>query len=104
MTDTQEDTDWAGRATATVVGYVDTVRSATTGKAMVASRYAVYALAMALIGLVIGIMLLVVQVRLDGSLFALLPGIEPGEIWPSYLLIGAIFLFGGMFLWRKKEQ
>jgi len=104
MTDTQEDTDWAGRATATVVGYVDTVRSATTGKAMVASRYAVYALAMALIGLVIGIMLLVVQVRLDGSLFALLPGIEPGETRPSYLLIGAIFLFGGMFLWRKKEQ
>ena len=100
----QEDNDWAGRATATVVGYVDTVRSASTGKALVASRVAVYGLAMALIALIIGILFLVVLVRFVGTIWAkLLPFVEEGEIWPSYLTFGALFLVGGWLLWRKKE-
>ncbi len=99
-----ESEDWAGRATATVVGYVDTVRSATTGRALVASRIAVYALAMGLIGIVIGILLLVLLVRLVGALTAwLLPFIEDGEIWFSYLILGTLFMIGGLILWRKKE-
>ncbi len=106
MTETTEaDDDWAGRATATVVGYVDTVRSATTGKALVASRIAVYAVAMGLIALVIGIMLLIVLVRFVGAIFAaILPFVEPGEIWPSYLLLGTLFLFGGWYAWRKRGK
>ncbi len=107
MTDTTEqDTDWAGRAAATVVGYVDTVRSASTGKALVASRIAVYGVAMGLIGLVMGILLLVVLVRLVASITAVIPGlpIEPGEVWLSYLILGSIFLLGGWFLWRKREE
>ncbi|MFW2380533.1 MAG: hypothetical protein ACN4GZ_02155, partial [Acidimicrobiales bacterium] len=58
-----DDDDWAGRATATVVGYVDTVRAASTGKALVASRVAVYGLATALIVLIIASLLLIVLVR-----------------------------------------
>ncbi len=97
--------DWASRATATVVGYVDQVRSATTGKALVASRYAVYAAAASLIGVVILVMLLVVVVRLLGSITAaVFPFIEDGEIWLSYLVLGFLFLLGGWFLWRKKES
>jgi hypothetical protein len=100
----QEDNDWAGRVTATVVGYVETVRSASTGKALVASRVAVYGLAMALIALIIGILFLVVLVRFVGTIWAkLLPFVEEGEIWPSYLTFGALFLVGGWLLWRKKE-
>ena len=101
----QDDNDWAGRATATVVGYVDTVRSASTGKALVASRVAVYGLAMGLIALIIAILFLIVLVRFVGTVYAkILPFVEEGEIWPSYLTFGALFLLGGWFLWRKKEQ
>jgi hypothetical protein len=100
----QEDNDWAGRATATVVGYVDTVRAASTGKALVASRLAVYGFAIALIALIIGILFLVVLVRFVGTIYAkILPFVEEGEIWPSYLTFGAVFLLGGWVLWRKKE-
>ena len=106
MTETSTDeTDWAGRATATVVGYVDTVRSASTGKALVASRVAVYGLAMGLIAVIIGILFLVVLVRLLGAIYAaILPFVEEGEIWSSYLTFGVLFLIGGWLLWRKKEQ
>lgn len=108
MTDTatEEDTDWAGRATATVVGYVDTVRSASTGKALVGSRIAVYGLAMGLIMVVMAILLLVVLVRLVASITAAIPGlgIESGQVWLSYLILGIIFLFGGWLLWRKREE
>jgi hypothetical protein len=102
-TSPESEQDWAGRATATVVGYVDQVRSATTGKALVASRYAVYATAMVLIALVVGVLLLIMLVRLLASLTALLPFINDGEIWLTYLLIGTMFLLGGLVAWHKKE-
>ncbi len=103
-TSPEDQNDWAGRATATVVGYVDQVRSATTGKALVASRYAVYATAMLLIAFVVVVLFLILLVRLVGSVTAaLLPFVNDGEIWLTYLLLGTIFLLGGVVAWRKKE-
>ncbi len=55
--------DWSARATSTIVGYVDTVRGATTGKAMVASRLAVYGIAAALVAVVMLLLSLVLLVR-----------------------------------------
>ena len=26
-----------------------------------------------------------------------------GEIWGSYLILGILFMIGGLILWRKKE-
>ena len=104
------DEDWAGRATATVVGYVDTVRNASTGKAMVASRVAVYGLAAGLVGVMIAIIFLIFLVRLLSSGIVALLGIgdfvelEPGTVWPAYLLLGTAFLIAGLFLWRKKDR
>lgn len=95
--------DWPAKATQTVVGYVDTVRTATTGKALVASRAIVYFLALGLVGLMLFVLLLVLLVRLLTSLTALLPFIDSGEVWLTYLILGAVFLFLGMFLWKKKE-
>lgn len=61
-------------------------------------------MAVGLIALVVAVLLLVLVVRLMASLTAwLLPFIEDGEIWGSYLLLGLLFLLGGLVLWRKKE-
>lgn len=95
--------DWPARASATVVQYVGTVRDKTTGPALAASRSVVYVLAMALIAVVVAILGLVLLVRVLVSATAYVPGVEQGETWLAYFILGALFILGGMFLWRKKE-
>ena len=94
--------DWPARLTQTVVGYVDTVRSSTTGKVLDKSRLLVYVLAAGLIGMVAAVIFLVLLVRLLVSLTALLPVIDDGETWLAYLVLGAVFTGAGAFLWRRK--
>lgn len=95
--------DWPSKASATIVQYVGTVRDKTTGPALVASRYAVYVIAMVLIAMVLAVLILVLVVRLLVTATALLPFVEDGETWMAYYLLGAVFVFGGAILWRKKE-
>ena len=97
------DDDWPAKASATVVHYVGTVRDRTTGPALVASRYAVYALAMTLIGLVLVVLLLLLLIRLLVSATGELPFVDQGEAWLAYYILGAIFVIGGAVLWRMKE-
>lgn len=99
----QAEDDWAARASSTVVQYVGTVRDKTTGPALVASRYAVYALALALIAVVLVILLLVLTVRLLVSATGELSFVEEGETWMAYYILGGLFVIGGAILWRKKE-
>ena len=94
---------WPAKASATIVQYVGTVRDKTTGPALVASRMMVYALAMALISMVLVVLLLVVFVRLLVSLTALFPFVEMGETWLAYYILGGLFILIGAVLWRKKE-
>lgn len=96
--------DWPARASATVVQYVGTVRDKTTGPALVASRTVVYLLAMALIGVVVAILGLVLAIRVLVSATAYVPSVDEGETWLAYFILGAIFVLGGAFLWRKKES
>ena len=98
-----ESEDWPAKATQTVVDYVDTVRTATTGKALVASRALVYFFAIGLVGFMLFVLLLVMLVRALTSLTALLPFIDSGQVWLAYLILAGLFLLGGMFLWKKKE-
>lgn len=95
--------DWPAKASATIVGYVGTVRDKTTGPALSASRVAVYALAMAMIAMVVAILALVLLVRLLVVLTGYVPGIDEGEVWLAYFIVGALFMLPGMYLWRKKE-
>lgn len=98
------DVDWPARLTNTLVGYVDAVRQATTGKALVASRMVVYFLAIALIAIVSLVLILVLLVRLlVVASGAALPFVDTGEVWFAYLVLGVSFLVVGMILWRKKE-
>ncbi len=95
--------DWPAKASATIVDYVGTVRDKTTGPALVASRYAVYALAMVLIAMVLAVLMLVLLVRLLVTATALLPFVEDGETWLAYYIVGGLFVLVGAVLWRKKE-
>jgi hypothetical protein len=87
-----------------VVRQVGTVRDKTTGPVLSGSRFVVYGLAMALIGLVIGVLALILAVRLLVTATGYVPGVEPGETWLAYLILGGIFLLAGVLLWRRKDQ
>lgn len=97
--------DWAARATSSITQYVGQVRDKTTGPALVASRTAVYMMAIGLIGLVLLIVALLLLFRLlvvaSGEL---LPFVEPDESWLAHYVLGGIFLGAGLFFWRKKDQ
>ena len=94
--------DWPARLTQTLVGYVDTVRSKTTGNVLDKSRLVVYALAAALIGIVAVFIFFILLVRLVVSLTELLPVIDEGETWGAYLFLGLVFSSIGALLWRRK--
>ena len=106
--DTPPTEDWSAKATTTIVGYVDTVRAATTGKALVVSRLAVYFLAAGLAAIVALILLLVMLVRLLVVATNNAPGtqelVEGGQVWLAYWILGAVFLLVGWFLWRKRGR
>lgn len=96
--------DWPARLTERIVGYVGLVRDKTTGPALTASRYAVYLAAISLISLVVAILGLILAVRLLVSVTAYVPGVDDGDPWLAYVILGGIFLLAGLFLWRKKER
>ncbi len=96
--------DWSARATSTIVGYVDTVRGATTGKAMAASRFAVYGIAAALVGVVMLVLALVLVVRFLVVASSSIGITGDGEVWSAYWLLGVIFLVLGWVMWRKRGK
>ena len=95
--------DWPARAAGLVERYVGSVREKTTGPVLSLSRYLVYLSTMILIGLVAAVIALILLVRLLVAVTAYIPGVDTGESWPAYLILGGIFLVAGLFLWRKKE-
>ena len=96
--------DWPARLTGQIVGYVGTVRDKTTGPALTASRYVVYLAAIGLISLVVAVLGLILLVRLLVTATGYVPGVDNGDPWLAYLILGGIFLLIGLFLWRKKER
>ena len=94
--------DWPAKVTSTLVGYVDRVRGATTGKALGASRVAVYFLAIGLTAIVALVISLILVVRLAVVVSAYLPFVDDGESWFAYLVLGIAFWAIGGFLWKKK--
>ena len=99
-----ENDDWPARASASIVDYVGQVRDKTTGPALVASRTAVYAVAIAMIAFVILIVLLLGLFRLLVVGSGYLPFVEPDESWVAHYVLGGIFLLAGIFLWHKRDQ
>jgi hypothetical protein len=89
-------TDWSAQAADTVVDLVDTVRSKTTGPLLTAARAVVY-------GIVAFVVAVVALVLLSVSLMRVINVYLPGEVWLSYLLVGALFMVIGFVLWAKRR-
>jgi hypothetical protein len=101
--------DWPKQATQQIVTVVDSVRDATTGRALTAARYLVYGTVLALLGLPLLVVLLVGLMRLiEGGLlwisdtFDLAPLQDP--ICYVYLLFGLGFFIAGRYLWRSANK
>jgi hypothetical protein len=90
------DPDWADQAADTVVRVVDSVRQKTTGPVLTGARAVVYGI----IGLFGGVVALIV---LTIALVRVVDILIPGDVWSAYLVIGAVFLLLGGFVWSKRE-
>jgi hypothetical protein len=88
--------DWPVRAADTVERVVGTVRSKTTGPAIVASRAVVYGL----VGVVLGVIALVLVVA---ALIRLLDVLLPRGVWLPDLVLGLVTGVIGLLLWRKRR-
>lgn len=85
---------WPTQATETIVSVVGKVRDRTTGPAIIAARAVVYGLFAGILGVVAAVLAIVMVIRLANNYI-------PGGIWIVYLALGALFTFGGLFLWSK---
>ena len=87
--------DWPVRAADAIERLVDQVRAKTTGPAIIASRWVVYGLVLAFLGIFALVLLVVGLVRgLDVAI--------PGDVWIVYAILGVVCLLGGLLLWRKR--
>jgi len=87
--------EWAVKALDKVDEVIVKVRSNTTDRLERLARVVVFGLLAAIMGATAGVLAVIGLVRgLDEVL--------PGPVWGVYLLLGAIFLAAGGFLWAKK--
>ena len=91
----QDDADWTKDLLDRLDHYIDVVRSNTTDRLVKVARVLVFGLITAILGTMAGIIALITLIRLlDIAL--------PREVWLPYVVLGAIFLVMGLFLWSKK--
>jgi hypothetical protein len=88
--------DWPVRAADTIERVVGQVRAKTTGPAIVASRWVVYGLLAAFLGMVALVLFIVAVVRVMDVWI-------PGDVWIPYLILGLVFALGGALLWRRRS-
>ena len=91
----QEDADWTKDLLDRLDHYIDVVRSNTTDRLVKVARVLVYGVIALILGSMAGIIALITLIRLlDIAL--------PREVWLPYVVLGAIFLVVGLFLWSRK--
>jgi hypothetical protein len=88
--------DWPARAADSVERVVDSVRSKTTGPAIVISRVLVYGL----VGVVLGIIALVLLLI---ALMRVLDSYLPQGVWLPDVIFGGLLGVAGLFSWRKRR-
>ena len=89
--------DWHVVATDKIVSAVDQVHVKTAGPAIKVSRALVFGLLGALMSVVALIVMLIGVVRL-------LNIVIPNDVWLVYLILGALFVAIGAFLWSKRPR
>ena len=91
----QDDADWTKDLLDRLDHYIDVVRSNTTDRLVKVARVLVYGVIALILGAMAGIIALITLIRV-------LDIVLPREVWLPYLVLGAIFLAGGLFAWSKK--
>ncbi len=89
-------TDWTTEAVDTIEKVVGAVRERTVVPARRMSRAVVF-------GVLAGFCLLPVVALLVIGLFRVLVIAVQGEVWGAWLILGGIFLTGGIFFWAKRN-
>ena len=88
--------DWTTDAADAIENAVSLVRDRTVEPARTASKYVVY-------GLLAVLLVLPAVILLTIAVFRALTEIYQGEVWASWLTLGAIFLAFGAFMWAKRN-
>ena len=88
--------DWTTQAADAIENAVGLVRDRTVEPARAASKYVVY-------GLLALFLVIPATVMLTAGLFRVLNEIYQGEVWLSWLTLGAIFTGVGAFMWAKRN-
>jgi hypothetical protein len=91
----QEGKDWTTDLLDRLDHYIELVRSNTTDRLVRVAQLLVYGLIAAILGSMAGIVAVIFLIRL-------LNVVLPSGVWLPYLLLGAIFLTAGTFLWSKR--
>jgi len=91
----QEGSDWTTDLLDRLDHYIEVVRSNTTDRLVKVARLLVYGVIAAIAGAMAGVVALIALIRI-------LDVVLPREVWLPYVLLGAIFLGLGLFLWSKK--
>ena len=91
----QEGSDWTTDLLDRLDHYIEVVRSNTTDRLVKVARLLVYGVIAAIAGAMAGVVALIALIRI-------LDVVLPREVWLPYVLLGAIFLGAGLFLWSKK--
>ena len=91
----QEDADWTKDLLDRLDHYIDVVRSNTTDRLVKVVRVLVFGVISLILGTMAAIIALITLIRV-------LDIVLPREVWLPYMVLGAIFLAGGLFAWSKK--
>ena len=91
----QEGKDWTTDLLDRLDHYIDVVRSNTTDRLVVIARLLVFGLIAAIVGSMAAVLARIGLIRV-------LDEILQREVWLPYVVLGAIFLAAGLFLWSKR--
>jgi hypothetical protein len=91
----QEGADWTADLLDRLDHVIEVVRSNTTDRLVKLARLLVFGLIAAVAGTMALILLIIGAIRL-------LDVVLPREVWLPDVLLGAIFLSAGLFLWSKR--
>ena len=90
-----DDRDWAAQTADTIDGLIRTVRSKTTVPIERLVRIVVYGIICAVLGTFAFVLLIIATIRALNTAV-------PGGVWVADLIVGGIFLVGGLLLWRRR--
>lgn len=91
----QEGNDWTTDLLDRLDHYIEVVRSNTTDRLVKIARLLVYGVVAVIVGGMAAVVALIALIRI-------LDVVLPREVWLPYVVLGAIFLGLGLFLWSKK--